>query len=118
MEQEPDFYLWSSDPVLPRKFNAPLKCFRLKKIQSNQGLELLLVRIDPPLTLDTDQLLKISSAMLILSPRHEGGSFFPINEWPMYVYVYFAPKHMAEIETFVNSGEISKSFHWGELYEK
>ena len=109
---EPDFYLASADGVL---FEKPRRCWRGKRIATNDRNDLLLIRIDPPLdgqnyggSRDID--------LLLVAPRHEGGSLFPINEWPIFVHIARPLIENAEKRESLQSNEI-ESIAWGELYQ-
>lgn len=109
---EPDFYLASADGVL---FEKPRRCWRGKRIAIDDRDDLLLIRIDPPLVGQNYGCGARDIDLLLVAPRHEGGSLFPINEWPIYVHIARPLIDNAEKCDSLHPNEI-ESIAWGELY--
>jgi len=85
MEQEPKFYLASTDssPAL-----APRKCFVEEKLAAIEGRDdYLRVRIEPPIIGQPYGLGDKDIEDVVLATRYAGTTLHPISEWPMVVFV-------------------------------
>ena len=85
MEQEADFYLTTAGES--QTLAAPRACYVKGRLRNQAHDECMLIRIDPPLSGQGFGLGDKEIFDLIISPRFEGSSFFPISEWPSHVYV-------------------------------
>ena len=85
MVQDPDFALCTEgrdDLGLPRA------CWRRKRLRDSIRDDYLLIDIAPPIIGQRYGLGNRDITQLVLATRHQGGTLFPVNEWPAYVYVY------------------------------
>lgn len=82
--ERPDFYIASTEGY---EMEEPHSCWAVKRMAMEQGRDLLLTRIDPPLVGQKYGLGDRDVDLVLITPRHQGGSLFPINEWPLYVHV-------------------------------
>lgn len=80
----PDFYLASSEGY---GLESPRGCKRVKRMISTSQNDLMLIEIDPPLIGQKYGLGGRDINHVIISPRHQGSSLFPISEWPTFVHV-------------------------------
>jgi len=80
----PDFYLASSEGY---GMEEPRRCWRLKRLRSDKRDDLLLIRIEPPLPGQKYGLGNQDVNVVLVAPRHQGATLFPINEWPLFVHV-------------------------------
>jgi hypothetical protein len=105
----PNFFLASSDGYL---LEAPRKCWRIHQVVVGNRRDALLVRIAPPLEGDS----RTSGAdEVVLVPRHREASLFPVNEWPLYVYVVIPLVDIRQ-QSYVLSESNSAIAAWAELY--
>lgn len=81
---EPDFYLASSEGY---GLEEPRCSWRLKRLSTEQRDDLLLIKVDPPIPGKGYGLGIADINLVLVAPRHQGASLFPINEWPMFVHV-------------------------------
>ena len=109
---EPDFYLASTDSY---ELGAPRRCWRVKRLATDNRNDLLLIRIEPPLIGQKYGLGPRDIDLVLVAPRHQGGSLFPINEWPLYVHVARPLIENPEDRDALLSNEF-ESIAWAELY--
>ena len=108
----PDFYLASSEGY---GLEAPRGCKRLRQITSNSRNDMLLVEIDPPLIGQKYGLGDRDIKHVIIAPRHQGSSLFPISEWPMFVHVArLLTDNLEHLDKLEESD--FESIAWAELY--
>jgi len=111
----PDFYLASTESFA---LEAPRRCWRVKRLSTPQRDDLLLIKIDPPLSPDKYGLQGRDIQLLLVAPRHDGTSLFPVTKWPVYVHV---ARPLIEDEDLQNRDTILdadfKSLAWAELYQ-
>ena len=109
---DPEFYLAASEGY---DLEAPRACRRLKRVATASRDDLLVVEIDPPLI---GQKFGLGDGMIrhvIVAPRHQGSSLFPISEWPMFVHV--ARLLTDNLEHLDKLEECDfESIAWAELY--
>ena len=80
---EPDFYLTSHECDPHFDLATIRRCWRIKRLKGSDELECLLVKVSPPLQGKEyihDKKLAESLEMIVLSPRLEGYSLFPVLE--------------------------------------
>ncbi len=53
--------------------------------------------------------------LVLVTPRHQGASLFPINEWPLYVHVARPLIENPEDRDVLRENEF-ESIAWAELY--
>ena len=116
-EGGPDFFLGSGEGG---EFTwLPRACWRLQRLKYGMRDDCLLVRIDPPL--ESEKLLPYFPTVpmhlnhLVLATRLQGGTLFPLKEWPEYVYVAVLPLKCPITLTEIPEAE-NILFAWGELY--
>ena len=80
----PDFYLASPEGY---GLKEPRCGWRVKRMSTEQRDDLLLIKVDPPLSGKKYGLETRDIDLLLVAPRHLGASLFPINEWPISVHV-------------------------------
>lgn len=85
MEQSPDFFLSTAGEN--QAFADPRACWQKGRLKDQVRDDHMLVEVDPPFTGQEPGLGGKDVKTLILSARHVGFSLFPINEWPLHVYV-------------------------------
>jgi hypothetical protein len=81
---EPDFNLASSEGY---RLENPRGCKCIKRVRSDGRDDLLLIRVNPPLTGQPYRLGARDMDTLLVATRYEGDSLFPIKEWPVFVHV-------------------------------
>ena len=115
-EQErgaPCFYLASGEHAILRE---PRKCWIVKPIKTQYRDGGMLINVDPPFKGEwVDFNVQDIDTVMIL-PRHEGRTLFPINEWPLYVYIIRLLVDPSKLNDTLRQGEYTCDF-WGELYE-
>jgi hypothetical protein len=80
----PDVYLASSEGY---EMEEPRQWWRIKRVATESGDDLLLMKINPPLVGQKFGLGDKDIDMVFVAPRHVGASLFPISEWPLFVHV-------------------------------
>ncbi len=78
-----NFYLISTELREPYE---PRACRIVRRLRSEVRDDLALVEVEPPLARhihETDE----DISWLILASRQQGGSLFPVSEWPLPVYI-------------------------------
>lgn len=109
--EQPDFFLASTEGY---GLEAPCSCWAVKRVANEKRNDLLLARIHPPLAgqrYGGDRDIEF----VLIAPRHEGGSLFPINEWPLYVHVA-RPIVNDPIDHEVFRSDEYELLAWAELY--
>ena len=110
---QPDFYLASTESSA---LGEPRKAWRVKRLRGDDRDDYLLIRIDPPIIGQPFGLGAKDINMVIVAPRHEGVSLFPIVEWPVFVYV--ARPLIDDIERRgLIHGDDTTVIYWAELYK-
>lgn len=112
-ERIPDFYLASSEGY---GMESPRKAWRLKRLRSDFRNDLLLVELDPPLIGQHYGLGEQDAHHVIVATRHKGASLFPINEWPVFVYVLLPLTGNVEERDRIHPAEY-QNIAWAELYQ-
>ena len=104
---EPAFYMASAESV---PLLAPRACYPIQRIRARGRDDYLLTRVEPPMPG-----ARIALSEVALAARYEGDSLFPINSWPMHVYVCRVLN-----EDIARSGEATADDleigYWAELY--
>lgn len=108
----PDFYLASTEGY---GLDAPRHCWRIRRVALDKRDDALLVRISPPLIGQKYGLGGRDIDLVIVAPRHQGASLFPVSEWPLYVHVARPKADDAEDRQCFDSGEF-ELIAWAELY--
>lgn len=109
----PDFYLASSEGY---DLEIPRKCFVIKSTHSDRGDDFLLVSIDPPIIGQKYGLGDKDIDQVILATRHQGDSFFPINNSPMSVHVARILIDNPQNKEVIHNNEM-KLIAWAEIYQ-
>ncbi|HVU48332.1 MAG TPA: hypothetical protein VHD85_19540, partial [Terracidiphilus sp.] len=111
MLAQPDFFLASTEDT---RLTEPHRCWRMQRVANPTRDDLLLVKIDPPLSGETFGKGGRDLGFVWLATRHKGDSLFPISRWPVYVHVACplieAPEKLTQIqkEQYINES-------WAEL---
>lgn len=109
----PDFYLSSSEGY---DLDEPRSCWRIGRARTTARDDLLLVKIDPPLIGQKYGLGGRDIDVVVVAPRHQGASLFPVSEWPVYVHVArLLVEPPAPSQTLRQ--EDLESIAWAELYK-
>lgn len=87
---------------------TPRRCTRVKRIAFGQHNNGLLVRISPAYPAGTFRASGKTNDLLLLSPHFQCDSLFPVNEWPLDVYVYFPMVDGVESRDRLEQNEILK----------
>lgn len=85
MEREPDFFLSAAGEN--EDLSSPRACWVKARLKDEVCDHHLLIEIEPSLIGQWYGLGSKEINNLILSPRYEGDSFFPIKQWPCHVYI-------------------------------
>ena len=105
-----DFYVVSTELRQPYE---PRACRVVRRLRSELTDSLALVEIEPPLPREiydtTDGV-----DWLILAPRHEGESLFPVATWPLPVYICRVKNERRPDGDAIASGDL-KILDWGEI---
>ena len=108
----PDFFLASTEGY---RLEEPRSCKCIKRVRSDNRDDLLLVNIEPPLIGQLYGLGDRDIDTLLLATRHKGESLFPIDKWPVFVYVarLFIDNPQQRDQVHDNEFEL---IAWAELY--
>ncbi len=110
----PDFYLGSTEINSPFE---PRKCFILKKLKSEWGPDLLLVKLVPPIfPAPFRGGSSIELEEVIVQPRLSGTTIDPVNHWPLPVHIYRFINDRIGDSGMVHRDDVKEGF-WGELYQ-
>src|SRR3989338_1568386 len=109
---KPDFYLGSSEHT--GELVKARKCFVREKVFLDKVNEYLLIEIDPPIIGQNYGLGQDDIRDIIIAPHFEGSTLFPINEWPMLVYIFYAKKGRIIASETVKASDLVM-LGWGEL---
>jgi hypothetical protein len=110
--QNPDFFLASSESYC---LMEPRSCKRIKRIRSDNRDDLLLVKVEPPLTGQVYGLGGRDIDTLLIATRHKGDSLFSIRTWPVFVHVARLLIEDPERREQIHDNEF-ESIAWAELY--
>jgi hypothetical protein len=109
MDLNPDFYLACED--LSKPFE-PRCCYIEQRLSSLQRDDFLLVRISPSI----EQFYGAKEIdKIVLASRFVGSTLFPINEWPMHVYVCKIVNSEICISGKANASDL-EIILWGKLF--
>ncbi|BCW92246.1 MAG: hypothetical protein ACOYU7_06185 [Bacillota bacterium] len=106
------FYLASKESYA---LSQPRRCFPIRRVATDKRSDLLLVRIDPPLIGQAFGLGAKDIEYLVLAPRHESVSLFPVSEWPAHVHVARILRDAPETRGYLEPSELEE-IGWGEIY--
>jgi hypothetical protein len=110
--EKPEFYLSSRDIDPPLE---PRRCYAIKRLRCAVRDDYLLIRIDPPLVGQWYGLGGRDIDKVIVATRLQGGSLFPILEWPVFVHVARPLIEHPEQRDQLANDEL-ENIMWGELY--
>lgn len=96
--------------------SRPRACRVLRRLRDDRRDDYMLVEITPALIGQSFGLGAQDVTKLILSTRHQGHTLFPIDEWPVYVYVA-RPVEEKVIEAGVFGREQVQLIAWGMLFQ-
>jgi len=109
----PDFYMTSSEDSRLRQLR---KCYIVKRFPSPDRDDYLLIRIFPALDGEIFGVAGGEIEQLIIATRHKGISLFPVQKWPVAVYVLrVLTKNIEETRT-ITDDEIAL-LGWAEIYD-
>lgn len=109
---KPAFYLSSTESSNLAK---PRACWIKGRITAGARDDSLLVQVDPPLVGQQYGLGDKDITDLILAPRLQGGSLFPISEWPLAVYIARPLREEIKAGDTLSTNEVNM-IAWGEIY--
>jgi hypothetical protein len=109
--KDPDFYLASSD-----SYNLAIsrRVWGVKRMSIPKRNDVLLARIDPPISNREHGGNYSNIDLVLLVTRHKGTSLFPVSEWPLSVYVV-RPLVNVEDRDSLNLDEF-ENIAWAALY--
>lgn len=111
--QAPDFYLSSTEGY---GMDIPRSCWRIARMATASRDDLLLLKIDPPLSGHRYGLQCRDIDLVLVATRHEENStLFPITHWPVYVHVARLLVENPELLGRLQEDQF-KSIAWAELY--
>jgi hypothetical protein len=84
MVVHPDFFL---DPTEDGDLRELRSCWSRGTLKDANDTEYLVVEISPPIIGQGYGLGDKDISLVLLSPRHQGHSLFPVTAWPEFVYV-------------------------------
>ena len=93
----------------------PRRCWRVKRLSIGVPADGLLVRVEPPCSGRNYGLDNSGIHFLLVSPKYQGDSLFPINEWPLVVYVFLPVVSEPETREVFSLTEVKK-IAFGEIY--
>jgi hypothetical protein len=105
MTSQPDFCLHFVEGFFDEK---PRRCWRTKKIAFGVQAGGLVVRIDPPCSGSNYGLVDRDISFLLLSPKYQENSLFPVNEWPQDVYIFLPLIDGPELRDSLAQHEVRK----------
>jgi hypothetical protein len=108
-----DFFLGSSDSR--GDFARARAAWARARLMGPHKAEYLWIRFEPPLVGQAFGLGGRDIHDLILSPHHEGSTLFPINEFPLHVYIHRALNDRLFEQLSFDKDDVSMEA-WGELY--
>lgn len=94
---------------------SPRRCWRVKRLASENRDDLLLIKIEPPLIGQKYGMGGRDVNYVLIAPRHQGASLFPINEWPLYIHVARPLIENPQDRDALCENEF-ESIAWAELY--
>ena len=112
MITNPDFFLNTTENGDLRELRA---CWRRGTLKDTRGTQYLVVEILPPFVGQTYGFGGEDLSRILLSPRHQRHSLFPISVWPEYVYVA-ALVDEAPLASGTATDEQVRLILWGTLY--
>ena len=109
MSTQIDFYLAAYEPAHAFETKA---CFIKQRLVAKNRDDYLLVKVIPPFEYENGT---VKADEVVIGVRFQGDTLFPINRWPMHVYVCDV------LDNESSSGEVlAKDLsiqYWGELYQ-
>lgn len=112
-DKMPDFYIASNESFTLR---APRKCYRIKRFPADHRDDYLLIRVSPPLEDQQNGSPDNPIDEIIIATRHKGESLFPINKWPVAVYVLRSLIENPKGRDKLNNDELTL-IGWAEIYD-
>jgi hypothetical protein len=110
----PDFYLSAAGEYTP--LADVRSCWRGKRLRDGHRDDYLEITIDPPLIGQLFGLGATAISRLLIASRLRGFSLFPVNEWPVPVYIVrILDDHIVESGYFT-AGQV-QLIAWGMIYE-
>lgn len=115
INEMPIFYLSSGDYAILAR---PRACYAVGRLRWKQRDDWLRIRVSPPIPTHPksggDSADEMDLLEVVIATRHAGRTLFPINEWPLFVFVCELLK--APDEDGNLSDDALRLLYWGELY--
>lgn len=105
-----NFLLASTELRVPYK---PRSCHVVRRLRSELRDDLALVNVYPPIPSNTYD-TKEDVTWVVLAARHQGDSLFPVNRWPLPVYICRTKGDTAPTGNSIMSDTLS-ILDWGEI---
>ena len=113
-ERKPDFWLASGEHP---KLRVPRACWFIKRLKTQYSDDWMLITVHPPISGTDFGFGEHDIDTVMISPRHYGRTLFPINEWPLLVFVARLLINPQNIQNnMVSESEYIRDF-WCELYK-
>ena len=108
-----DFYLASTESD---NLQTVRECWLIKHVKTRYQNEGMLITVNPPITGEPYGLGSQLIDTVMIAPRHQGRTLFPVSQWPLAVYVVRLLVDPLTIEDMVHEGEY-ELIDWAELYK-
>jgi hypothetical protein len=109
---DPDFNLLFVEGFCEEE---PRRCWRTKRMAFGTFQDGLLVKVDPPCSGGDYGLSQVHMPFLLLSPKYQGDSLFPVSKWPEHVYILLPVIDGVEIRDCLALNEVRK-IAFGTIY--
>lgn len=109
----PDFYLFSTESK--RLSDTYRECYKRKRLYGGHSDGYLLCDIDPLLIGQPYGLGAADINQLVIATKHKGNTLFPINQWPMPIYVMRPLIDNIESKDTITETDVAL-IAWAELY--
>jgi hypothetical protein len=105
MMSDPDFNLRFVEGL---REEEPRRCRRVKRMTFGSHDDGLLVRVDPSYSGRYYGLSQVNIHFLLLSPKYQGDSLFPVSEWPEHVSVFLPLIDAPDLQDSLALNEVRK----------
>ena len=93
----------------------PRHCWRIKELGFGVPADGLLVKVEPPCSGRRYGLSDSDIHFLLVSPKYQGDSLFPVSEWPLDVCVFLPMVTDSDTREVLSLHEVKK-IALGEIY--
>ena len=107
-----DFYLSSTESTT---FSLPRLCKIVKRLKDRHGNFGAWIEVEPPVPGQLFFQGANDISNFAIFPRFEGSSLFPVNEWPLRVYICRFICSVSKELTSVGPDDVELTA-WGEIY--